>query len=91
MAIVICVSRLGFGEPLAISASHGDGMADFATALVPHYEEWEREQEVREKGQGDSDIPIFYIFVREVFISFGDVLTGDCMRLRAVRTALALW
>lgn len=39
--------RLGFGEPLALSASHGDGMADFAAALAPHYEEWEREQEVK--------------------------------------------
>ncbi|CAN0506624.1 unnamed protein product, partial [Laminaria digitata] len=38
--------RLGFGEPLALSASHGDGMADFASALVPHYEEWEKEQQV---------------------------------------------
>ncbi|CAN0191519.1 unnamed protein product, partial [Hapterophycus canaliculatus] len=43
--------RLGFGEPLAISASHGDGMADFATALVPHYEEWEKEQQVGKRGQ----------------------------------------
>lgn len=42
------IGRLGFGEPLAISSSHGDGMADFASALVPHYEEWEKEQEVRE-------------------------------------------
>eukprot|EP00904_Undaria_pinnatifida_P010630 jgi/Undpi1/6698/HiC_scaffold_20.g09177.m1 len=37
--------RLGFGEPLALSASHGDGMGDFASALVPHYEEWEKEQQ----------------------------------------------
>lgn len=44
VAGVTRVSRLGFGEPLAISASHGDGMADLATALVPHYEGWEKEQ-----------------------------------------------
>lgn len=47
------VGRLGLGEPLLISASHGDGMADIARALVPHYEKWEQEQlqqqlEVRE-------------------------------------------
>ncbi|CAM9177357.1 unnamed protein product [Ascophyllum nodosum] len=52
--------RLGFGEPLALSASHGDGMAEFATALVPHYEEWEREQQERrgddaESGAGSSN------------------------------------
>lgn len=37
--------RLGFGTPIAVSASHGDGMADFASTLVPHFEEWEMEQE----------------------------------------------
>ena len=45
--ILHLADRLGFGEPLALSASHGDGMAEFATALVPHYEEWEREQQER--------------------------------------------
>lgn len=38
--------RLGFGEPLALSASHGDGMVDLASALIPHYERWEQEQKV---------------------------------------------
>lgn len=42
--VPITIRRLGFGEPLALSASHGDGMADFASALVPHYQEWEEEQ-----------------------------------------------
>ena len=31
-----CV-RLGFGEPLGVSAEHGDGMADLASMLSPCY------------------------------------------------------
>ncbi|CAM9317858.1 unnamed protein product [Ectocarpus sp. 4 AP-2014] len=50
--------RLGFGEPLAISSSHGDGMADFATALVPHYEEWEKEQEAAAEAGLESNRPL---------------------------------
>lgn len=36
--------RLGLGEPLPISASHGDGMGELAALLVPHYTAWEAEQ-----------------------------------------------
>ncbi|CAM9762087.1 unnamed protein product [Pylaiella littoralis] len=49
--------RLGFGEPIAISSSHGDGMADMATAFVPHYEEWEREQAAAKAGSA-ADRPL---------------------------------
>ncbi len=41
---------LGMGEPLAISAEHGEGMADLFTALLPHIEregeEYEEEDEI---------------------------------------------
>lgn len=50
--------RLGFGEPIALSASHGDGMADFASALVPHYEQWEKEQQaLAEARSADGRLP----------------------------------
>lgn len=42
--------RLGLGKPLLISASHGDGMADIARALVPHYEIWEQEQQQQQQS-----------------------------------------
>eukprot|EP00752_Nemacystus_decipiens_P003942 g3610.t1 len=50
--------RLGFGEPIAISSSHGDGMADFASALIPHYEEWEREQEAAAQAGSTAHGPV---------------------------------
>jgi GTPase len=31
-------ARLGFGDALAVSAAHGDGMADVASALSPLYD-----------------------------------------------------
>lgn len=46
------ISRLGLGEPILISSSHGDGMADIARALVPHYETWEKEQEQKQTEVG---------------------------------------
>ena len=36
---------LGFGEPIAISAEHGEGMADLYQALRPHIDAWEGEEE----------------------------------------------
>ncbi|CAM9890439.1 unnamed protein product, partial [Choristocarpus tenellus] len=37
--------RLGFGEVLAISAEHGDGMGELAAAIVPHYNLWEEQSQ----------------------------------------------
>ena len=36
---------LGFGEPIAISAEHGEGIADLFQALLPHVEKDDDEQE----------------------------------------------
>jgi GTP-binding protein len=38
--------RLGLGEPVAISAEHGEGVADLFEALLPHVE---REDEIQEE------------------------------------------
>eukprot|EP01031_Cornospumella_fuschlensis_P043342 gene43342-52980_t len=38
--------QLGFGEPLLISAAHGDGLAELATALIQAHEQ--RQEEVEE-------------------------------------------
>ena len=43
--------RLGFGEPIRISAEHGDGMADLAGVISPHYSQFEaRVQELEAAG-----------------------------------------
>jgi GTP-binding protein len=42
--------RLGFGEPVAISAEHGEGMGDLFARIVPAYEEHE---EKVNKNHGD--------------------------------------
>ena len=47
---------LGFGEPVAISAEHGEGMADLAVALMPFIDEEIAEEEFGEtaaEGEGD--------------------------------------
>ena len=49
--------RLGFGEPLAISASHGDGMADLAVVLLEQarlrgFSDGEEKEEKEEKVGG---------------------------------------
>jgi GTP-binding protein len=33
--------KLGFGEPVAISAEHGEGLVDLYEAVAPHYERYE--------------------------------------------------
>ncbi len=43
---------LGFGDPVALSAEHGEGMADLFDALLPHIESKEREPEPE---PGDED------------------------------------
>jgi predicted GTPase len=34
-------ARLGFGEPIGVSAEHGDGIADLASMVSPHYSAFE--------------------------------------------------
>jgi GTP-binding protein len=43
--------RLGLGEPVAISAEHGEGIADLFEALLPHVERDEVEED-EEAGEG---------------------------------------
>src|SRR6476469_6067629 len=42
--------RLGFGDPIAISAEHGEGVADLFQALLPHVENEHFEEE---EDEGD--------------------------------------
>ncbi|MES2137513.1 MAG: ribosome biogenesis GTPase Der [Pseudomonadota bacterium] len=42
--------RLGFGDPIAVSAEHGEGLADLFEALLPHVEREDSEPE--EEGEG---------------------------------------
>jgi GTP-binding protein len=39
---------LGFGDPVALSAEHGQGLADLFEALLPHLDEKQREMEFAE-------------------------------------------
>lgn len=39
---------LGFGDPVALSAEHGQGMADLFEALLPHLDEGQRERDAAE-------------------------------------------
>src|SRR3546814_8731146 len=44
---------LGFGEPVPISAEHGQGMADLFQALLPHLE---REEENAPAAEDDEEL-----------------------------------
>ncbi|MEO6433546.1 MAG: ribosome biogenesis GTPase Der [Sphingomicrobium sp.] len=45
--------KLGFGDPIAISAEHGEGLADLFTALLPHIDrEDQEEEEIDEESPG---------------------------------------
>ena len=46
---------LGFGEPIAISAEHGEGVADLFEQLRPHIE---REHDEGEEGEGEGPIKL---------------------------------
>ena len=47
---VLDAYRLGLGDPVAISAEHGEGVADLFNALLPLVEREEVEKEEREEG-----------------------------------------
>ena len=48
--------RLGLGEPVAISAEHGEGVADLFEALLPHVE---RDEEIEdEEAEADEAAPL---------------------------------
>lgn len=47
---------LGFGDPCAISAAHGEGMADLYAALAPHFPEDDTEDE--SDADADENAPI---------------------------------
>ena len=49
---VLDAYRLGLGDPVAISAEHGEGVADLFNALLPLVEREEVEKEEREEGAG---------------------------------------
>ena len=44
---------IGFGEPIAISAEHGEGIVDLFESLRPHVEREEEEEEEDEAEDGD--------------------------------------
>jgi len=53
--------ELGFGEPIALSAAHGDGMADLAEALLPFVREDGQEgagEDPEPEEVGDEDRPM---------------------------------
>nr|WP_209007565.1 ribosome biogenesis GTPase Der [Roseibium litorale] len=48
---------LGLGEPIAISAEHGEGLADLYDALLPHVERVEEEEQAAtEEAKTDLDV-----------------------------------
>lgn len=48
--------RLGLGEPVAISAEHGEGLADLYQAMVPYARDDEAEDSPEERDNGGDDI-----------------------------------
>ncbi|HEX8056690.1 MAG TPA: ribosome biogenesis GTPase Der, partial [Novosphingobium sp.] len=46
---------LGFGDPVAISAEHGEGLADLFEALLPHLDEKQRAMDEAEVVEDDED------------------------------------
>ncbi|MDP9195583.1 MAG: ribosome biogenesis GTPase Der, partial [Pseudomonadota bacterium] len=44
--------ELGLGEPLPLSAEHGQGLSDLVTALAPH---WKKKEEASEEITGSED------------------------------------
>jgi GTPase len=54
---VIEAMALGFGEPVQLSAEHGEGMADLFGALLPHVER-EDEEEVEEENPDNPNAPL---------------------------------
>lgn len=51
--------KLGLGEPVAISAEHGEGLADLYNAIVPHVKEEEAKPEV----EGAEAAPVLQIAI----------------------------
>jgi GTP-binding protein len=51
---------LGFGEPVALSAEHGEGFADLFEALLPHLDEKQKDSEAAaaEAEEYDEDAPL---------------------------------
>ncbi len=54
---VIEAMALGFGEPVQLSAEHGEGMADLFGALLPHVDR-EDEEEVEEEDPDNPNAPL---------------------------------
>lgn len=54
---VIEAMALGFGEPVQLSAEHGEGLADLFEALLPHVER-EGEEEVEEEDPDNPNAPL---------------------------------
>jgi GTP-binding protein len=47
---------LGLGEPVAISAEHGEGLADLFEALLPHLDEKQREMDEAAAEEDEDDL-----------------------------------
>ena len=50
--------RLGLGEPVAISAEHGEGVADLFEALRPHVEQEQFEAEDEDEDEGEHPLKL---------------------------------
>jgi GTP-binding protein len=50
--------RLGFGDPVLMSAEHGEGMSELVDLLLPHQEQFEREQEEIEAIAASAALPL---------------------------------
>lgn len=49
---------LGLGEPVALSAEHGEGMAELFEALLPHVERADMEEEVEDEEAPDAPLKL---------------------------------
>ncbi|WP_375390946.1 ribosome biogenesis GTPase Der [uncultured Sphingomonas sp.] len=50
--------RLGFGDPVLLSAEHGEGMADLFEALLPHLDGGEAEAEAEDDDRPDAPLKL---------------------------------
>ncbi|MEM1129888.1 MAG: ribosome biogenesis GTPase Der [Pseudomonadota bacterium] len=50
--------ELGLGEPVQVSAEHGEGMADLFAAIVPHADAWARAAEASAQEMPETDLDV---------------------------------
>ena len=64
------MGRLGFGEPLLVSAEHGDGMADVASVLVEAERRKKEEVRTRMRSAGGCALTFVYTMRKSILLQY---------------------